>query len=185
MSDAPYRPRPTQQPIQQPNPFTSGDVTMQIPDVMDVDQFPSLGGDIGKPSDWGASVAHGKQHVGPRQEVNGVYVAGVLLQPGWLYIDGFDRTTGTLYGGPSSDLRYHDQWPLSRMIDDEVATRHKRQQQGLEELDDAIGNIAPLALQLASQEREDWLIPDTLDIEGYSSDGDSDGATDVADEGYL
>jgi len=185
MSDAPYRPpptqQPTQQPIQQPNPFTSGYVTIQVPDVTDVDQFPSLCGDMGKPSEW----AHDGGHVGRREDVNGINVDGVPLQPGWLYIDGFDRTVRTLYGGPSSDLRYDDLWPLTRMIDKEVAARHKQQRQDLEELEDAIGDIAPLVLQLATQEREDWLIQDTLDTDRYSSDGESDGAADAADDGYL
>jgi hypothetical protein len=124
------------------------------------------------------------------QHGDGVYIDNVLLCPGWLYLDAFARPPAEVYGGPSRDLCYWTEWSLDRVIDREAAASRRREQQELDELNDALTDVTPLGVQWAEQERDAWLVRDVWGGAGDLSeesedDADNPRGRDAAEEGYL
>ena len=93
-----------------------------------------------------------------------------FVNPGWLYIDGFDRKDGqplTIYGASVPTTVENDPYRCEK----DMGTRHRKYKRDMEELNEVLGDMAPLGLQLREMEREEWLANDTVEeLYGYNSE---------------
>ena len=182
MTSVPYRPK-SLNPV---NIFSSSSpkTTSKSIDVTDNTLFPSLtSSDVKREATWQFKNTDGKT------EEDNEKGGPPFINPGWLYIDGFERKDGNplmIYGGPSTNIIYKDDYRVER----EMAVRHRKHKREMDELNDVLGNIAPLGLQLREAEREAWLINDVIEeLNGDSEDSDNceniDSFLETGEDGYI
>lgn len=164
MTSAPYRPKCLQRNnVFMPSPSDKSPVEL---DIADDASFPSL-------SESTLKSNHTWNSKGKLGKTSGSVIATnwtpPFVNPGWLYIDGFDRKDGvpmTIYGGPNAQLRTD-----TDRCEKDMGRRHRKHKREMEELNEVLGDISPLGLQLREMEREEWLVNDVIEeLRGYNSD---------------
>ncbi len=169
----PYRPPMNRR----SNPFSHQSKDQPSPklDVFNADSFPFISSSSNIPvvrptNKWGCVE---KQIV--RESLASKGKPSVDVNKGWLYIDSFDKVNGKpliVYGGETlsySKIKAQNEINLYR--DD--YNRHQSYTQFDEDVNDAVGDTRSLLLELAENERKNWLTNDVID-DNYDSSEDED-----------